>query len=108
MNAWEQKVANLATMGDWRWCHFRPMAGPDGRWRTPLAGHPGLPDMILVHPRRGLFTMAELKSGTGRPSPEQRGWLDDLQLTGIDARVWRPEGLGDITTYLLGREASVL
>ena len=60
----------------------------------------GWPDLILL---RGHYTddegrqhepeilVLEVKTESGRTSPEQREWLSDFQAVGIDARVVRPQ-----------------
>lgn len=50
----------------------------------------GFPDLVLVHGRLGRTLFRELKTGKGRVSPAQRGWLDGLTAGGSDAAVWRP------------------
>lgn len=56
----------------------------------------GFPDLVLVHPRLGII-YAELKSDTGKTSPEQDAWIDAINtaakamgLRGRPAIVWRP------------------
>lgn len=49
----------------------------------------GLPDVIATNGTRILF--AELKSSTGKLTPEQNVWLKMLENTGlVDVRIWRP------------------
>lgn len=67
--------------------HSRPARTSKG-WATPIQGDKGLPDLILVGAHGVLFR--ELKSATGRPTPEQTAWLDRLKAAGSDAAVWRP------------------
>ena len=53
---------------------------------------PGFPDLILV--RDGVMMAWELKSGSGRVTPEQQAWVDALALIpGVTACVIRPGGL---------------
>jgi len=51
---------------------------------------PGYPDLHLVHVNAGLSVFRELKTETGRLSPDQRTWLEAITATGGDAAVWRP------------------
>lgn len=51
---------------------------------------PGYPDLHLVHTAAGLSVFRELKTETGRLSPQQTTWLGALQQVGVDADVWRP------------------
>ena len=64
----------------------------------------GFPDLVLVseHRQRALFR--ELKTSTGRLSPEQFDWITSMQLAKLNAGVWRPEDLtnGHILADLRG------
>lgn len=51
---------------------------------------PGYPDLHLVHERRHLSMMRELKTQKGVLSAPQKRWLLALTEAGIDADVWRP------------------
>lgn len=53
----------------WRVCHVRPARTARG-YRTPIQGHKGLPDVVLA--RAGVVVLAELKTETGRTTPDQR------------------------------------
>jgi hypothetical protein len=55
---------------------------------------PGFPDLVMVHERSGALIFAELKSTSGRLTPEQDRWLRALALRGA-AFVWRPAELRD-------------
>ena len=87
---WEQTVLDLAARLGWLRAHFRPARTATGGWTTPVAGDgAGFPDLVLV--RRGRILFVELKAGSGRVSAEQRRWLDELEQTGVEVYVWRPE-----------------
>lgn len=59
----------------------------------------GFPDMVIVKPgRRVIF--AELKSATGKTSPEQDEWLEALKASGERVYLWRPEDLQEIGRIL--------
>lgn len=64
-------IRALALTG-WRVCHFRPARTADG-WRTAVEGHAGAPDIIAVHPERGVL-LIEAKSEEGRLSADQVLW----------------------------------
>lgn len=51
---------------------------------------PGYPDLHLVHERRHLSMMRELKTQKGRLSEPQKRWIAALNGAGVDAAVWRP------------------
>lgn len=53
----------------------------------------GFPDLVLVNAKQGRTLFRELKRMRGRVSPDQRIWLDALQLVGQDAAIWRPDDL---------------
>jgi len=59
----------------------------------------GFPDLVLVKPPRVVF--AELKSGTGKPTPKQVEWLGLLSACpGVETFLWRPDDLDDIARVL--------
>ena len=98
--AFQQAVVELATMTGWLVHHTLPAQNSAGRWRTPTQGNIGFPDLVLVHPKRGVI-YAELKSAVGRVSEAQRRWLDTLEQAGAEAYVWRPIDIQFIRTRLM-------
>jgi VRR-NUC domain len=50
--------------------------------------NPAWPDLVLLRGRRVIA--AELKSAKGRVRPEQRQWLDALEVAGVEVHVFRP------------------
>jgi hypothetical protein len=88
----QQRIVDLATLTGWHVTHFRAVY-TGGRWRTPLTGHAGFPDLVLA--RNGVVLHAELKTDKGRHTDEQQTWLDAL---GEHARIWRP---GDWPTIVV-------
>jgi hypothetical protein len=90
-------VVELAHMLGWACVHFRPALTKHG-WRTPVQGDgKGFPDCILVRDR---VIFAELKSDTGRLTPEQMAWFNRLTSAGIEAHIWRPADLQQIAEVL--------
>lgn len=81
------QVVALARLCGWLVIHFRPARSEQG-WRTPLQGHPGFPDLVMV--RGGELIFAELKSATGRLTAEQRRWIEALDGAGANSFVWKP------------------
>lgn len=62
----------------------------DGKWMTPVWGHPGYPDLSMT--RGGRLVIAEVKTKAGTVSAEQWSWLNRLgEVDGIEVVVWRPE-----------------
>lgn len=62
---------------------------------------PGFPDTIAIriHPTPRLF-VAEWKAEKGRPTPAQNVWLAAFCAVGVDARVWRPSQIAELTEVL--------
>lgn len=98
-SAFQAEVLELARMLRWRRAHFRAARTAHG-WATPVQGDgKGFPDLVLVRDHRLIFT--ELKSDTGRLTPEQQVWLDDLaHVTTTEAHLWRPGDLQGIAHIL--------
>src|ERR1017187_10566901 len=69
----------------------------DSRW---CEGHSGFPDLVIVG--LGGVIFAELKSWTGRMSPDQTMWRYALECTGALFYLWNPTHLmsGAIDTVL--------
>jgi hypothetical protein len=97
-------VVEVARMLHWRVAHFRPAMTRHG-WRTPVQGDKGFPDLVLVRgPGWGRTAprviFAELKSETGRVTPEQHDWLVELEAAGAEVYVWQPSDLQAIAETL--------
>jgi hypothetical protein len=71
----QSRVVDYAKLNGWRVAHFRPARTERG-WRTPMTGDAGFPDLVLA--RNGFVIFAELKSATGRVSPDQDAWLEAI------------------------------
>lgn len=96
----QHAIVQLAGYLGWTYYHARP-AQRDGRWATHFDGAPGFPDLVLVHPDRGVI-FAEIKTDRGRVTPGQRLWLNRLDEAGQNAVVWRPQDWQTITDTLKG------
>lgn len=66
---------------------------------------PGFPDLVLVSEHRCRALFRELKTDTGRLSPDQFDWITSMSLAKLDAGVWRPADLqsGRIVKELKGQ-----
>lgn len=87
----QQTVVEIA-----QWHHWSMYHTHDSR-RSPS----GFPDLVLWKP--GQMFMAELKSNTGRLSPDQRRVLTELGAAGVETHVWRPQDLDAIKERLARR-----
>jgi hypothetical protein len=87
----QNKVIDFAKWCGWRVFHPRPaQIGAVGRWATHYTGDAGFPDLVMVHPKKGVV-FAELKSDTGRVSTQQTMWLSELVDAGAEAYLWQPK-----------------
>ena len=71
-------VANIITCAQdngWKAVHFRPAKTARG-WRTPIQGDKGSPDILCA--KGGRLLLIETKDATGKLSPEQRLWAQEL------------------------------
>lgn len=96
----QRQVIELALLCGWRVNHHRPTPAGRGRDRyTTATTVPGFPDLELWAPGRGVL-YRELKTDTGRLSPEQHDVLTSLRAAGADVAVWRPSDWDEIRTTL--------
>lgn len=96
---WQEQVRELASILGWKVMHVRRSIGKGQRWTTTTS-IVGWPDLFLYHPGKGWHCAVELKSQSGKTTPEQDGVLDDLIASGVPAFVWRPSDL-DAVRYVL-------
>ncbi len=88
----QAQILDLARLAGWKAYHTS-----DSRRSAK-----GFPDLCLVRPPVVLF--AELKSATGRVSPEQVTWLEALKACeSVEARLWRPSDFEEIERTLCQR-----
>ena len=117
------QVIDLAHAYKWKVAHFRPAqtrcrdckgqgcssCGFTGKsWRTAVQGDgKGFPDLVLA--KKGKIIFAELKTETGKVSPEQIDWFLILQSCDdgdhCSMMLWRPSDYADIEKILKGQEA---
>lgn len=87
---WQAVVRDLCRLGKWTVYHTHDSRRSD----------PGFPDLVLIRPPHQII-VAELKTETGRVTPEQRRWLDLFTGCGIPAFVWRPSDVQSVSEILL-------
>lgn len=101
---WQRIVEGVAEVGGWLVYHApdnRPVTSGRGR-RYVQAVRAGFPDLVLV--RGGRLVVVELKTMTGRVSPEQSRWLAELRNAGVEVAVWRPSDERTMESVLLHGE----
>ena len=92
---WTHLRAVRAVLPDLAWLHHSPNGGQrtgfTGGQMKALGTKPGFPDLVLPVPSpAGWHGLAiEMKSATGRTSPEQVGWMDRLADSGWKVAVCR-------------------
>ena len=99
----QSQVIMLAKLHGWLVMHTRAVEIRPGVWKTPLTGHPGYPDLTLVHSTRGVI-FAELKSSIGKLSASQEIWFGKLSEAGMEVHVWRPNDIEFISKRLANRK----
>jgi hypothetical protein len=94
------QIIDLGHLYGWKIAHFRPAMKKDGTWVTPVsADGKGFPDLVMVKQSRLIF--AELKSDTGKLSPEQQVWIDALTCSmRCEVYIWKPENFTEIQEIL--------
>lgn len=100
--SWQADVEQLARILGWRTFHVNQVARcPDcGSRAVARAIPPGWPDLVLVKPNRHIL-FVELKSDTGKTTPEQDGWLDAIMAARHGrSTVWRPKDLAEVQREL--------
>ena len=86
----QRVVIQYAKDHGWLVHHASRAKVKDGRWVTPVWGHPGWPDLALT--RDGRLLLLELKAKAGSTSDEQDRWLHHLGKVGgpVHVGVYRP------------------
>jgi hypothetical protein len=99
----QAKVVQLAHACGWESNHTRRSIGKGHKWTTATSVV-GWPDLVIYSPRRGRTLYRELKSESGRVTPEQAEVLADLAASGNDVAVWRPSDWPEIEATLTRRD----
>lgn len=118
--AFQLQVTGLAQLLNWHWLHVshspQVNRGIVTKYTTPTHGTlgKGWPDLILIREKDKRIIFAELKSETGKPSPEQERVLSilrslDWHHTGVaplmdspavEVYLWRPSDIEEIERIL--------
>lgn len=95
----QSKVIDWARWCGWRVFHPRAAQYGDGRYATHYIGEAGFPDLVMVHPKKGLI-FAELKGEKGRVTVGQQLWLTELDDAGAEVYLWQPKHWPEIEARL--------
>ena len=110
---YERTVIDAAKAAGWL-VHAQRAAVSKGKWSTPIKGHAGFPDLVMVHEATGRVLIVELKRKPNRASAAQLQWLRAFELAfqgyGLRARfrvllAWVPDDLGELLRLLTDRSA---
>lgn len=94
-------LVRVARENGWLVHHTRTALAKSGRYMTPIQGHIGFPDLVLIHQEQPRLVFAELKNERGILRPGQKKWLDCLQrIPCVFVCLWRPEMLEAIEQFL--------
>ncbi len=69
-------IIQAAKLGGWLVHAERPALTQSGKWSTPIQGHKGFPDLVLISPDHLTIIFAELKRKPNKVTAEQVKWLD--------------------------------
>lgn len=102
---WQTDVLKLAALYGWQAMHVRTTRGKGGR-HTTSTSVVGWPDLTLWRDDRLIF--AELKSDTGKTTPEQEAVLASLRLIPCaHVAVWRPADIDAVVAALSARHTPI-
>lgn len=108
----EQTIIDAAKAAGWL-VHAERAAVSKGKWSTPIKGHTGFPDLVIVHPATGRLLIVELKRRPNRATDDQIRWLSAFEqaFMGLSRQRFRvllafvPEELAELLALLTDRSA---
>ena len=96
---YQRTIVGVAKDFGWRVHHTRAAQNAQGHYRTPIQGHAGFPDLVLVHRKVGVF-FRELKVSTDL-TEDQVLWGTALLDAGANwAELRLPRDLDDVCQWL--------
>jgi hypothetical protein len=101
----QRNITDAAEQFGWHWLHVRKSVGRrDGAaaWQT-TTNISGWLDLLLWHERQHRVAAAEVKSETGRVTPEQETVIASLAAAGLETYVWYPHDWDDVIKILQGK-----
>ena len=103
---WQEQLLDLAHLLGWKHLHVRRTIGRGKKWVT-ATNVIGWPDLSLWSERQQRIIFVELKSETGKPTPEQIEVLASLGKAGQEVYLWRPSDLEAAKVILQGPRPTV-
>ncbi len=98
----QQQIIELLHLNGWVVAHFRSARTGKG-WVTPVAADgAGFLDLLAVHARPGRVLAIEVKTDSGRLTPEQQAWRDNWDSAGFPAFVARPSNWEQLVKIVKG------
>lgn len=94
--ACQNTIVQAAIACGWHVHAERAARTASGRHATPIQGHAGFPDLVMITPDRTELWVVELKRAPNKIEPAQQVWLDLFAGLGVPVRAavwWVPEGL---------------
>lgn len=85
------QVVQCAKLYGWLVYHALPGMNRRGKWSSGTQGDVGFPDVVCVHPKRGLMLVAELKVGKNKMTHAQINWHHAFLAADVGAYVWHPD-----------------
>lgn len=85
---WQKRITDYCDLLHLKWHHEVDSRKSKSGW----------PDLVIAGPAAVIF--AELKTDTGKVSPEQTEWLERLTNAGAFVFVWRPKHWPDVEQML--------
>ncbi len=96
--AFMRRIMDLAKQAGW-WCYHARSARTAKGWRTPVSGDgAGFPDLLLSRGRR--LVLIECKVVGGKPTTEQKTWMEKLKETGAECFCLSPKDWEKIEVLL--------
>ena len=92
------QVIEQARWRGWLCHHCRPAQDRSGRWKTPIQGDPGFPDVLCL--RQDRVVLAELKAMRGKVTPAQEEWLKQANRAVVESYLWKPSDILTIEEIL--------
>lgn len=103
---WQEQLLDLAHFLGWKHMHVRRSIGKGKKWVT-ATNVTGYPDLTMWSERQQRLIFVELKSESGKPTPEQVEVLGSLKAAGQEVYLWRPSDLETAKAILQGPRPQV-